>query len=139
MAELRILGARRVEALQEVLEGKKKAAISALVIPSSSEIRAKVDAEYKVTAARGKVATLKAQLDAAITDLNAITGEGNHATLATSYRYETKTSYDARYDELVEQLRTKPIAELEAEYNAKKTQLWLCETLEQAKAIVGID
>lgn len=139
MAELKIIGVKRVEALLNVLGAKEKAAISALSIPSLSDITAMVDAEFGITETRSEVDKLKSQLEEKLAELNDTTGETRYVSYSYNHRSNMpKFAYRERYEELTKLLRDKPLADLKQAFEAKRTQLWMCETLEEAKAIVGV-
>jgi hypothetical protein len=138
MAELKIIGVKRVEALLAVLDQKEKDAISALVIPSMAEIKAQVDAEFGLTELRAKEDALLGQLNETLIALNEATGSSRTITTSESYRNSRRTDYGSRVDALERELRQSPIDDVKAAFKAKRTQLWLCETLEDAKAVVGL-
>lgn len=140
MAELKILGVKRVEALLAVLDQKEKEDVAALVIPSMDDIKAMVDNEFGLTELRTKEVELKAALEGVIGILNEAVCEERYVTINENYRTRRggKGPYMARLDELVAELRNAPINAVKEAYKLKRTQLWMCETLEDAKAIVGI-
>lgn len=139
MAELKILGVKRVEALLAVLEQKEKEAVASLVIPSTDDIEAIVDEEFGLTELRTKEAELKTALEGVLGVLNDAIGEERYVSISENYRARRgKSAYKTRYDELVGQLRNAPINDVKEAFKLKRTQLWMCETLEEAKAIVGI-
>lgn len=141
MAELKIIGVRRVEALLNVLNTKEKEAIASLVIPSYSDINATVDAEFGISDKQARVDELLTEANELLAEINTVTGDGLEVKKSSNYRRQRETDGDAyrkRVKELEEQLRNKPIADVKAAFEAKRTQLWMCETLEDAKAIVGV-
>lgn len=139
MAELKIIGVRRVEALLSVLDAKEKQAVKELVIPTFEEVNAMVDAEFGLTEARRRTKELSAQLNEALEVLNEATGTREYVITRTGHSENVQgAAYKKRREEVIAQLRDKPVADVKAAFEAKRTQLWMCETLEEAKAIVGV-
>ncbi|GGF88188.1 hypothetical protein [Paenibacillus abyssi] len=141
MAELKILGVKRVEALLAVLDAKEKQEKAALIIPSSEEITRMVDEEFGIASDRARVKELVEEASEILARLNEVTGNGSYAQISHSYSRQRDIdggAYKKRVEELTEQLRKKPLDDLAKQFEQKRTQLWMCETLEQAKAIVGI-
>lgn len=123
----------------EVLKQKEREAIAALVIPSGEEITTIVDAEFGLTEKRERLGKLKAQIEDVLSELNEATGENRHISFNSSYRERSpKSAYAEREKDLRNDLREQPVADIKRVFEQKRTQLWLCETLEDAKAIVGI-
>jgi hypothetical protein len=141
MAELKILGVKRVEALLSVLVEKEKQEKFALPLPSPEEITRMVDVEFGIADDKARVTALVDEANEIIARLNEVTGSGDYAQISHSYRRQRDIdgeAYKKRINELTEQLRKKPLEDISKTYEQKRTQLWMCETLEQAKAIVGI-
>lgn len=137
MAKLSILGAQRVKALQEILDKKQAEAIAALDIPSHDEIQTLVDKEYGVYEWQREIDELVAKAQKIMDKLNTATGKDYFVN--KGYRsYSNNNSYNKRIRELTIEQRDAKINEVKAEYKHKSNMLWLCETLEEAKQIVGI-
>lgn len=138
MAELKILGEKRVKALLEVLDAKLRGRKAALNLPTEDDLKRIADAEFGISDKREEVEVLKDRLKSICEELNDVTGEVEYVTTSYSHRRNAGTTYRQRLDELRKSLQKDPVDTLEREFAEKRTQLWLCETLEQAKAIVGI-
>jgi hypothetical protein len=136
MAKLSILGAQRVKALQELLINKQAEAITALEIPSYAEVQDIVDKEFGVDDWQNELQTLIKQAQKLADKINAATGKD--VSISRNERTYGSNPYSKRVNELTKQLRDKKINEVKAEYKQKANMLWLCETLEEAKQIVGI-
>lgn len=140
MTQLKLLGAQRIKALTAMLEDKRKA-----------EVR-----EVEKSTVNREVAKLKVAREYGIEDkfieLNALkerVHELNKELSPYGYNFELRTSQSTYQKPLADEFakavtkemfgdRDERIAEINARYKQKEQQLWLCETLEEAKAIVGI-
>lgn len=133
MAELKILGAQRVKALQERLEEKKKAEIAEVqaTLPTEDDIKKMVDDEFGVTELRQQLAKAKEEVSRIEYAINEKTSE-----YEDYYSKRQKSAWYLRRQELKQQKVDSVIEAIGAKYKQKSTDLWLCETLEQAKAIV---
>jgi hypothetical protein len=111
MGKLNVLGAQRVKALIEILKGKMKEELDALPNPYNHQVQEKIKANINVCGyTYDEIYSLKEKADKLFTDaLNEIRKES---------------------DEQRKQIQNK--------YKDKENKLWLCETLEEAKEIVGI-
>lgn len=141
MAELKILGAQRVKALTDVLNAKEKEARQHLSdsLPSYDDIKRIVDDEFGLTEKRTE---FKAAFDRAkklLEELNQVTGADYSISERSGWASRESSAYKQRVNELNTELRIQPLEALKQDFEAKRTKLWLCETLEQAKAIVGIE
>jgi hypothetical protein len=136
MAKLTILGTQRVKALQEILATKEAEAISNAAIPTYAEIARMVDAEYGIDKWRGRLDALVGEAKLVADKINTATGK--QLTIETHERSYSTTQYTARIKELTRQLRDSVTSEIRKEFKAKSNLLWLCETMEEAKEIVGI-
>jgi hypothetical protein len=140
MGELKILGEKRVKALLSVLDAQEKERTSTVKIPSMEDIKLQVDEEFGLVGKRAKLKVLINEANALCAEINEVTGGGLYITTNSnsSYVKSTGAEYKSRQSGLTSELQEKPLAAVKAEFAAKRTQLWLCETLEQAKAIVGM-
>jgi hypothetical protein len=136
MGQLNILGVKRVEALQAMLDDKYKSKIAAVTIPSKAQIADQLDAEFGITKLRTSYKSALQTAEDALKRLNDVTGSSGHINISHSYRGDKETAYSKREDELDAELRKAPVNALTIERDSKKRQLWLCETLEEARAIV---
>lgn len=137
MAQLSILGAQRIKALSEMLEVKYKEELKVLQTElSSTVIKSRADESFNLTELREKANDLKDELQMVIDEINLVTGE--RVSISYShYSSNSSTPYQQKVRELSKEL-TRKTNELRASYDDKKNRLWLCETLEEAKQIVGI-
>lgn len=122
MGELKILGAQRVKALQKILEGKEKEALNAL--PKLSDKEASEYADIQLIGEEN------------IKEYNRLTEQlAPLQKLVNSTRH--KTEWYNKRNEYLKPNNEKRI-EVKKEFDDKKNSLWLCETMEEAKEIVGI-
>jgi hypothetical protein len=140
MANLKILGAQRVKALTEMLKEKEASLIAQILKEQLSH----TDAEKHVNKDLGvqKFVDEVTDLEKRILELSELI----QAKTGAYYSVNRNSSYNpvrSKYNELVEKARKgdteKRIAQIKAEFKSKEQRLWLCETLEEAKAIVGIE
>jgi hypothetical protein len=134
MGALNILGVKRVEALQTMLHGKYASKIAALPVftkKTPAEITEIVDAEFGITSERKQLDHLKAVYDSARTAFNEAQASIDKVI---GGKYDS-TPYAKRKFAL-ENEQDPALMALAAERDAKKNALWLCETLEDARAIV---
>jgi hypothetical protein len=140
MSNLKILGAQRVKALIEMLKEKEKEAIATVkaTAPTESAVKAQVDEQLGLT-------KLRADFEKTVQKLRKISDEIYEKTGQTaSIRYDHSYGKVYReYERLLVAARggseiSEKVAAIQKEYRQKEQQLWLCETLEEAKAIVGI-
>lgn len=141
MANLKIIGAARVKALIAMLQTKRDEEIKAVRATQVSHQKAQVLAIREVGAEHEY-----AQLQELIEDLTIL----SEALVAkTGMRYKTNLSIDSyqapayiKYNKAIQRIQSGDIeaqvAKIKADYAAKENLLWLCETLEEAKAIVGV-
>lgn len=138
MAKLNILGAQRVKALTEMLNENEKQAIVELKasMPTQEQIKQQVNEEFGVQDLQKRAKELELELRELLEEIKEITGEKRTFNIH-NYGTATTTKWYERYKEL-QQENTNQIQEITKSYAEKKRKLWLCETLEEAKAIVGI-
>jgi chromosome segregation ATPase len=141
MGKLNVLGAQRVKALIEVLHDKEKEAIAALneLKPSTEEVNTAVYEEFGVTGIKQEIREIKNRLEQLSEELESKTGQTVSLSENYSYYNQNYKRYDKRRKEVRDGEIDKKIVELKQEFRKKEQQLWLCETLEEAKAIVGIE
>ena len=139
MSNLKILGAQRVKALTEMLKEQETAAIAEVNKDKLSDTEAEeiVAGEFGIAKQLAEVATLKKRLLELSSEIE--------STIGRRYSINTNYYYSAKYNDFSDRMRdvqegdTKErIIAIKQEYKRKEQQLWLCETLEEAKAIVGI-
>lgn len=141
MGKLSVLGAQRIKALEGMLDDKYKDELLALEkslekIDASKEARKTVgiDSDFERAMELIKVA------NELLRNVSAVTGDTHTASYSHSSNYRAKTKYKEIRDELSEKHNgKKEKEEIKAKYARKKQMLWLCETLEEAKEIVGIE
>lgn len=118
MGKLSILGAQRVKALQEILEGQKKAELALVAphYPTRAETLAALEGAFPgITAAHDLV--------------KSVFGEEPSSSYRNVCAHNT-TQKSLSNDRQVERTA------ISEKYDDKARSLWLCETLEEAKDIV---
>ncbi|PGA34012.1 hypothetical protein [Bacillus wiedmannii] len=137
MGKLSVLGAQRVKALTEMLNEKLREELSKVDTPSEMELQSMVNKEFGIDDLYSEYENHIEQAREAIKKLNDITGK-NISISESNYGRNNTTDYSKRLSELRQEFIDKPRQQLRDEYKRKEQMLWLCETLEEAKAIVGI-
>jgi hypothetical protein len=138
MGKLSILGAQRVKALTEILDEKEKQTIRGLDTPTRSEIERMVDIEFSINNVQAELNATVEKAKQLAKEINSVTGKNNEIEIRNWGR-NNLTDYSSRVDELTSELKDSKVAEVRQFFNSKRQSLWLCETLEEAKAIVGIE
>lgn len=139
MGQLKVLGAQRIKALTEMLDEKKKAEIrevekrrigisEALIKVAEQDGLGHKIMELKEVTARAK--ELQEEL--------APYGIERSATISINQYGIRNSKVLDRATTLADDGAAEEIAEIKASYKRKEQSLWLCETLEEAKEIVGI-
>lgn len=139
MANMNLPGVRRIEALIAVLKTKEKEEIAALntTLPTRSQIIEEVDAEFGVSVLREKIHESITAANEAYALLNEVTGEAGLVKKDYEYRRRMSSSdYHKRVDELVKLRIDSVIDEVKRKFKEKESDLWLVESIEEAKAIV---
>lgn len=136
MGKLSVLGAARVEALIAMLQDEKKRELKALGVPTRKDIEEQVKLEMSVDQHEEEMRRLIREAEKHADAIKARIGFEYRINLNT-YGGQNLV-YKQRVDKLVAAKITEPTAEIDAKYRRKIQELWLCETLEEAKAIVGI-
>jgi hypothetical protein len=137
MGKLSVLGAQRVKALTEMLSEKLREELFNIDTPSENELQTMVDKEFGIDDWQSEYESHIEQAREVIKKLNPITGR-NISISENNYGRSNTTDYSKRLSELRQEFIDKPRQQLRDEYKRKEQMLWLCETLEEAKAIVGI-
>lgn len=138
MGKLSILGAKRVEALQVILDQQCEQEINDLNAPIPKSSREKEQVVIDSYAKKNiDIQKLLAKYNDCIDKIRSVieanayrTNKLDIATLYNDLLYKQTPEYK-KYLKHKEDITKK--------YNEKKNQLWLCETLEDAKQIVGIN
>ena len=141
MGKLSVLGAQRIKALEGMLDEKLAEELTKI-----DERLSKVDASEEARKATGidedynKAMKHIEEANELFKRVSTVTGDNYQATRTFSSNYRMRTEYKDVRDELANKCNGKQEKEqLKREYNKKKQMLWLCETLEEAKEIVGIE
>jgi aldehyde:ferredoxin oxidoreductase len=140
MSNFKILGAQRVKALTEMLKEQESAAISEILKEQLSHDNAEklVNAQLGVQEFVDEIKTLKKRILELSDEIQAKTGYYYSVNKNSNYS-PTRN----KYTELVEKTKKgdteKRVTKIKEEFRKKEQRLWLCETLEEAKAIVGIE
>ena len=140
MSNLKILGAQRIKALTLMLEEKEKQKINEVrkQLPTAKEAEQIVDEEFGATEIRKQIRIAEQKLLELSKQLESKTGQTKTISNGYSYNSATWSSYSKRKSEIQKGNLESQIKEIQKEFADKKNLLWLCETLEEAKAIVGI-
>lgn len=143
MGKLSVLGAQRVKALTEMLKDEKKRKLAALDNEITEEQA--IILALREIGAEGEYFDLQAKIDE-VNELSRQFSEKTgfytiNATISTNGTYSNGTYQEFRKirDEIQFGKTREQKAAIEAEYRRKEQMLWLCETLEEAKAIVGLE
>ena len=142
MSSLKIIGAARVKALIVMLNTQRDAEIAAVraAQPKADEAQLlamkEVGAEREFAAAKDVIGELIMLSEA----LAVKTGLRYKVSMSVdSYQSHSYIKYNASLARHKHGGIDATIAKIKAEYAAKEQRLWLCETLEEAKAIVGVE
>lgn len=143
MGKLNILGAQRVKALIEILQEKKAAEIAEMSasLPTRDKIKKDLELENGVALLRTELDKIIVQGNKIAEKINDITGEGRYLSQGASYSYKQdnlEKEYRKAIDEVYEGRTKSKLDEIDKKYKKKEQSLWLCESLEEAKEIVGI-
>lgn len=140
MGKLSVLGAQRIKALEGMLDEKLAEELKKI-----DERLSKVDASEEARKATGIDEDYKKALEhieaanGLFKRVSTVTGDSYQASKSFSSNYRMRTEYKDIRDDLANKHNGKDEKEqLKRDYNRKKQLLWLCETLEEAKEIVGI-
>lgn len=145
MGKLSILGAQRVKALTEFLNVQMKAALeeAEAKLPTEEQIREDVDMFLGTDG-------LKDALDFTLREANILADQiqeisGESFSIPKDAQDALRNSYSPRHSK-AEKLywehkreSDKVLDEIKQEFKEKEQRLWLCETLEEAKEIVGLE
>jgi CO dehydrogenase/acetyl-CoA synthase delta subunit len=140
MSNFKILGAQRVKALTEMLNEQMSQAIAEI---QKEQIKREIaeDIVNKNLGINEQFDEIKA-LTARISELSEIVRLQTgiyHAVNRNSQYTPEKVKYDTMVNKVQLGDTKERIAKVTAEFKRKEQRLWLCETLEEAKAIVGIE
>ncbi|AMQ66715.1 hypothetical protein FDG96_gp56 [Bacillus phage Mgbh1] len=140
MAKLSILGAQRVKALIEILNEKKEEEMKQVrdSLPSMSEVKRLADEKMGISHLSSELELLKGQMEKLSAKLNDAKGVEIRVRIDTNWRHPKYEEYTKVEEEIRRELIDSKLQEVERKYKDKENRLWLCETLEEAKEIVGI-
>lgn len=140
MSNMKLPGVKRIEALEGMLNEQERAAISEALskLPSDDEIKQRVDTEFGLTALSAEIEAIEKRLSEISEETDRISGRVYSLNRSGNYRSLRSSGYDDRIRRLKEELHGEVLNEIRAKYKSKRQSLWLCETLEEAKAIVGV-
>ena len=140
MANLKILGAQRVKALTEMLKEQESAVIAEITKEQLTleKAREKVNIELGIQGHVEEIEEIKIRLKELSDLVQAKTGRYYHVNEDYSYG-PLNNEYNDRVNKMKKGDSEKRIESVRAEFKRKEQRLWLCETLEEAKAIVGIE
>lgn len=142
MGKLNVLGAQRVKALTEILQEKRAQELRDLKLPTETSLIIQVDEEFGFDKKKQAFNKALEKARTLLKDLNESKGENKVLQVESQYgRYELSSeskAYKQRIQELKNEAIELPKRAVADKYKSKEQQLWLCETLEEAKDIVGI-
>ena len=139
MGKLSILGAHRVKALIDILKEKQTEEEATLQLPTADDVRRIAEREFGILEMREQLEEMNRIAHQLAKKLETVTGFTMNASLSLySYRNNV-TDFNKRWTELKKELIEQPRKEIKEKYKEKENRLWLCETLEEAKKIVGIE
>lgn len=139
MGKLSVLGAQRIKALEGMLDEKMNEEL-AQVKKSDVDASKIARTEYGIEEAYQKAKKLLEQANELLQEVSTVTGDVYSASQQFHSNYRAKTAYKQRRDEILDNNDIKQVQEaIKKKYTHKKQMLWLCETLEEAKQIVGIE
>jgi hypothetical protein len=139
MSNFKILGAQRVKALTEMLKEQEKAAIAEITkdLLTHEKAQEKVNTDLGVQGYVEEINALKTRIKELSDLVQAKTGR--YFNVSENYAYgPLNNEYNDRVNKVKKGDSEKRIKQVQAEFRRKEQRLWLCETLEEAKAIVGI-
>lgn len=141
MSKLSILGAQRVKALIEVLKDKEKAEIREVELqkPPRDEVEEQVDGEFEVSNITKELTDIEARVKEISRELTNKTGRSIDLEVRTLFRDERYKEYSNRVREVMSKDVDEEIERIKQDYRRREQMLWLCETLEEAKEIVGMN
>lgn len=141
MPQLKILGAQRVKALINMLNEQERQKLAELKKqqPTPEDAQRMADQQFGVTEIREELKKLEARIEELSSELSAKIGQ----TVSVKYNYRWGSDEYRRYSKVKDEIERgeyeKKAEEIRKEFKEKEQRLWLCETLEEAKAIVGIE
>ena len=140
MGQLKVLGAQRIKALTEMLNEKRQEEIREVekrrIGMSEALLKiAEQDGLGDTIAELREISKRYMQLQNELKDYGV---EPFNGISVNPYR-DTTNKNQERARVLADAGTTEEIAEIKARYKRKEQSLWLCETLEEAKEIVGIE
>jgi hypothetical protein len=140
MSNFKILGAQRVKALTEMLKEQEAAAIAEITKEQLSRENAEVvvNEDFGVREVVEEIEVLKSRL----LELSGVLSDktGYYYSVNRNSHYTDKhKKYLSSVSKAQKGDTEKRIKGIQAEFKRKEQRLWLCETLEEAKAIVGIE
>lgn len=141
MANLKIIGAARVKALIAMLQTKRDEEIKAVRATQQSQQVAQLLAMREVGAEEEfvRIHTTLETLALLSEEMAAKTGMRYKVNMSVdSYQAPAYIKYNAALARHKNGDIEKKVAQIKADYATKENLLWLCETLEEAKAIVGV-
>src|SRR6185312_3007598 len=136
MSKLNILGAQRVKALQWIADSKWSEELkeNSAKKPTSEQIEGMVMTALGVGGEYAEMQHLKRQLESIARSINDVTGV-DYRIVNNSYR--STTAFLQKKQEILAPYVAEE-KEIAKKWQEVKNQLWLCETLEEAKELVGI-
>lgn len=122
MAELKILGAQRVKALQKILDDKMNQALKELPMLTHNALMKEVDGDFFSEEWLKQYDEVEKEFLRLSGELQAVRRSAEHLKIRNKITNDSQKYRD----------------EVKKQFSDKKNKLWLCDTMEEAKAIVGI-
>jgi hypothetical protein len=141
MSNFKILGAQRVKALTEMLKEQEAKAVAE--INKGKLTRSKADdivhTELGIKEYFDEIKEIEARLEKLSEMIEPKTGNRFSLNKQSRSYGNVWSDYHRKINEVQDADTKQRIADVQAEFKRKEQRLWLCETLEEAKAIVGIE
>lgn len=140
MGDMKFPCVKRIRALIEMLKEKEKEEISQLdkTLPSVNAVKDTVDKEFGLDKILKEIEEIEDRLTILSAQSRKLCGDYFVVTEKRDYYPAYRDAYDKRKGELEYELRGRHIEVIKDEYKRKEASLWLCETAEEAREIVGI-
>jgi len=141
MGKLAILGAQRVKALAEMLKEQRDRKLVELnkQKPTRKEAEKEADKTFGVLELTEEVDKLTEKLRDISAPLENKTGRSIAVDYRNIYRGSALSKYNDEVNRIMDAGVEGDVGVVKEEYRKKEQMLWLCETLEDAKKIVGLD
>jgi hypothetical protein len=140
LGKLAILGAQRVKALTEMLKEKEQLEIKVIQteMKSEDEINQILEQEYGIEEEMHRIKEILHEIDVINIKLREKTGVYYTVNKNTVYNHREQMIMGKKRQQIRDNGTSERISAIQSAYKTKEQRLWLCETLEEAKEIVGV-